>query len=401
MSGDPLTAGRRDDGPVTSPHPPAPGDAAPGLRPGLARVGIALVAGAAIALTGLAVVDVSSVGLWLLWAGVACLIGESLLALAPDTPGTRRAGTAALVAGAALAGLSTMSTQGLGWAPIIAAIVRGVRSDRGWPEVAFVAVAGTGGLSAGALLGGQPGLVPVGILACTVTLSLALLRRNARHSAERERVLLVQQLETERERAENAALAERARLAGDLHDVLAHTLGALTAQLNGAEALLGAGHPHRAKEAVASARQLAAEGLAESRRAVAALREPAGFDASLAELVRVHRESGAAVELERTGTPHRLDPARELAARRIVQELLTNARKHAPGRPVDLEVSWTPAGLTVSATNPLATGSAYAGGLGHGLAAMRERCRGLGGEVRAGRTPDDEFSVTCFLPAEA
>ncbi|OYO23886.1 hypothetical protein CGZ93_05040 [Enemella dayhoffiae] len=134
---------------------------------------------------------------------------------------------------------------------------------------------------------------------------------------------------------------------------------------------------------------------------MAALRAPTGFGESMAELVRVHRDSGGTVQLEVTGAPRSLPEQADQAARRVVQELLTNARKHAPDQPVDLEVSWSTGSLTISATNPLGPERGYAGGLGQGLRGIGERCRALGGRLSAGRTPDDEFTVTCSLPLEA
>lgn len=376
-------------------------------QPVLRAAGLCLIA-LVLGLSGFAVAGGRAPGLWLLWAGLVCWLAEALIQVPSNTggPGVRWFGAALLAAAACLGGLATMSVGGLGWALVIAALIRTIKADRGWPVLIVVGISGILGLVGGSLVGQQPYQLLTGLLTCSGTVLVSLLRRNSRRTAEQEQQLLRQQVEAERQRAENAALSERARLAGDLHDVLAHSLGALTAQLNAAEALLDADRITEARQRVTASRELAADGLAEARRAVAALREPAAFDNSLAELARVHRESGETLTVETSGTPQRLSPAAEQAARRVVQELLTNARKHAPGQPVDLEVSWSDGRLTISASNPLGPGSlglgsGYPGGLGHGLTAMRERSRRLGGDVQAGRTPDDEFSVTCSFPTEA
>lgn len=365
------------------------------------RFPVSLIGAAALGYVSWRLIPDDRTMLAVFWIGLLCWVAEAL----PIRPkatlmGVEWVGTILLTLAGCLGGLANTSLSGLGLALVIAALVRVVRVSDEWLPVIVVAVAGLLGVLAGGL-GQQPGVLLTGLLTFTVVLLLSLLRRNVRRGQEQQRRLLVQQLESERERAENAALAERARLAGELHDVLAHSLGALTAQLNAAEALLIAGQVDQAQAKVTGARVLAAEGLAESRRAVAALRGPGGFEQSLSELVRIHRESGEQIDCEVTGTPRPLPPDTEQVTRRIIQELLTNARKHAPGQPVDLEIAWTDTGLTLATSNPIGAAGAdpvAAGGLGHGLTTMRERCQSVGGTLRAGRTPDDEFTVTCILP---
>jgi signal transduction histidine kinase len=209
--------------------------------------------------------------------------------------------------------------------------------------------------------------------------------------------------------------ASRVAIARDLHDVLAHSLGGLVIQLDAVEALLESGDVRGAGKRVTDARGLAASGLSEARRAVAALRDPAGapagepvepdaFAASLAELLAAHRSLGAIADLTMAGEPAPLADAQAAAVQRALQEALSNARKHAPGQPIRVALDWlAPQGgqngrvrLTVS--NPLADGghpSLGSTGGGHGLDGMRERFAALplGGTVSAG-VRGDRFVVT-------
>ena len=111
--------------------------------------------------------------------------------------------------------------------------------------------------------------------------------------------------------------------------------------------------------------------------------------------------SGAGARLIVRGRLPDLDPGAELAAYRIVQEALTNARRHAPGAAVDVELHYTGAALAVRIRDngpgpPLAVPDG-----GHGLAGMRERAAAVGGELRTGAAPGGGFLVTALLPAKA
>ena len=148
--------------------------------------------------------------------------------------------------------------------------------------------------------------------------------------------------------------ASRVAIARDLHDVLAHSLGGLVIQLDAVEALLESGDVREAGKRVTDARGLAASGLSEARRAVAALRDPAGapagvpvepdtFAASLAELLAAHRSLGAVADLTIAGEPVPLADAQATAVQRALQQALSNARKHAPGEPIRVALDgWPP-----------------------------------------------------------
>ncbi|NUR93697.1 MAG: sensor histidine kinase, partial [Kribbellaceae bacterium] len=190
----------------------------------------------------------------------------------------------------------------------------------------------------------------------------------------------------EHERA--AALAERARIARDVHDVLAHSLAGLSLSLQGARLMLVRdGASPEAIEQVTRAQGLAADGLAEARRAVAALREDAVPDVrALGDLVTAYRlESGAAASFQVDGSERELPAEVMSTLYRTLQESLANIRKHAPGAPVRVELSYgPPLRLTVEDEQDKRPERAAPGG--YGLLGMRERADLVGGSLEAGPT---------------
>jgi len=196
------------------------------------------------------------------------------------------------------------------------------------------------------------------------------------------------------EQARTDVLSARQQIAHDIHDVLAHSLGGLVIQLDAVDALLESGDTASATVKVHDARALAAEGLAEARRAVAALTEPPNRSQTtvageriledVSALVDAHRSLGGRVELGETGAPHQVSELLEVALRRAVQEGLTNARKHAPGARVTVALNWTDGFVEAVISNPL-RGTVPTSAGGHGLLGMRERFGALpGGSVSAG-----------------
>jgi signal transduction histidine kinase len=198
------------------------------------------------------------------------------------------------------------------------------------------------------------------------------------------------------------ALAERARIAREIHDVLAHSLAAVSVNLQAAEGLLGElpdDSPELAKaiECIARAGTLTREGMADARRAILALRD--GGDAAsaaprpLAEQLKsladgYGADGGTAVGFTVTGEPRPVPAEATLAVYRTAQEALTNARKHAPGQPVTLTLEFTPSQVTVDILNPLPPEGAprpLAGaGSGYGLIGLQERAALGGGSLIAG-----------------
>ena len=218
-----------------------------------------------------------------------------------------------------------------------------------------------------------------------------------------------QRLQAESQRA---ALAERARIARDLHDVLAHSLAAVSVNLQAAEGLLGAGtlpadNPELAKamECIDRAGTLTREGLVAARRAVLALRddtEPPLPD-QLSSLVGGYRTDGDMdVDFAVTGQVRPVSAEACLAAYRTAQEALTNARKHAPGQPVTLRLGFEDGQITVSVVNPLppqcGQGPLAGSGAGYGLIGLRERAAVAGGALEAGEAAGN-WQVSLEIPA--
>ncbi|WP_214322040.1 histidine kinase [Nonomuraea sediminis] len=152
-----------------------------------------------------------------------------------------------------------------------------------------------------------------------------------------------------------AVLAERARIAREIHDVLAHSLSAQIVHLEGAKLLLRADRADEALDRVIRARDLAKSGLEEARRAVSALREDLpGLPVALKSLATDFEDAtGLPCHLKITGHERRITPQTELAMTRTAQEALTNIRRHAPGAPATVHLTFTPTTCTLDITNPL------------------------------------------------
>ncbi|MCW2528178.1 MAG: hypothetical protein JWM76_3038 [Pseudonocardiales bacterium] len=210
--------------------------------------------------------------------------------------------------------------------------------------------------------------------------------------------------------ARSAVLAERGRIARDVHDVLAHSLAGISMQLELADALLEAGRLEPAREATRRAQSLAKESLVESQRTVSALREDA---LPLLETLRpMLRSSGHSESLVVTGQERPLDTRSTQALLRIAQEGLTNAARHAPDARVTLTVAYQPDNVCLELVNgpaadPTVTGAVStrgsAEGSGMGLVGIRERVALLGGIAAIGPVtegPDDGgWRVQAIIPA--
>ncbi|GAA4565142.1 sensor histidine kinase [Planotetraspora kaengkrachanensis] len=196
-----------------------------------------------------------------------------------------------------------------------------------------------------------------------------------------------------------AVLAERTRIARDIHDILAHSLSAQLLHLEGARLLLRADRAGEALQRVELARDMAKQGLEETRRAITALR---GDVPPLAEAVSAltgefQAATGVGCELTMAGETRRLDPEAELAIIRTAQEALTNVRRHAPGVAPDVRLTFGPASCSLDVTNELAA-SPGTPGSGYGMAGMRERAELIGGRLEAGER-DGVFRVHLEVPA--
>jgi signal transduction histidine kinase len=244
------------------------------------------------------------------------------------------------------------------------------------------------------------------VLAVVLAVVAVQLYRRVRAQA-RERLALVAALERERERsAELAVLEERAKIARELHDVVAHGLSVIALQAGGAETALP-DEPERARTPLRAIRREAEEALAEMRRALGLLRPgdappelaPQPGLAQLPALVERARAAGMPVTLHVDGHPRPVDPGLELSVYRIVQEALANVHRHAGGAPASVRIAWTGHSLALRVRD---TGMRTPGGGeeadGHGLIGMRERVRAHGGEFAAGRVPGGGYEVTAELP---
>ncbi|MCU1529200.1 MAG: hypothetical protein JWP75_2963 [Frondihabitans sp.] len=225
-------------------------------------------------------------------------------------------------------------------------------------------------------------------------------RRQTRESLRRDRELAYRtaQIETEKERS--ALLADRATIARDIHDVLAHSLGGLVIQLDAVEALIEKGRIDEAGARVAAARTLAAEGLGEARRAVATLRDPdqqrADDADSLAQpdaidrLVAAHESLGGTATVAGRSALDHLDPSHRRVLAAVVREALSNARRHAPGERVSLAFSIDESKILHARIANAAPLAATSSGGGHGVPGMTERLAALddGSSLTAGRQGD-------------
>ena len=216
----------------------------------------------------------------------------------------------------------------------------------------------------------------------------------ARGNAQR---LLTQERMARAAEAESAALAERARIAREIHDVLAHSLSAQLVHLEAARLLIERGADRETiLERVVAARGMARDGLAETRQALSALRgEMTPLEDFLTEIVA----TTAGAEVTVTGDRRQLSAEASQAVRRVAQEALTNVRKHAPGAKVRLRLEYGEHEVRLDVRDSGGSpGELTGAGGGYGLLGMRERAELLGGSLRA--EPEEEgFVVTLKVPA--
>jgi len=192
------------------------------------------------------------------------------------------------------------------------------------------------------------------------------------------------------------ALAERAAIAREIHDVLAHSLSGVNMQLSLADALFDSDQTERGRDAVRTAQRMVVTGLDEARAAVQTLR---GDTIDPVEaLERMLTGPGERIEIE--GTPYPLPSRTVHALVRIAQESTTNARRHAPAAPLLLRLRYDDAGVVFTAANGPGTDSSTGEGSGMGLVGMRERATGVGGSLEAGPAPEGGWVVRFETPRE-
>ncbi|HEU5418493.1 MAG TPA: histidine kinase [Streptosporangiaceae bacterium] len=253
---------------------------------------------------------------------------------------------------------------------------------------------------------GYPGvLLPAAVI---VGNNIRVHRVDAEHSAQ----LLAKSEQLRDEQAQVATLQERARIAREMHDVLAHSLGALGLQIELIRAVLvDSGDVPHAVELLDQAHRMATSGLSETRQAVHALHgETLPLPDGLAELSATHqRRHGAQVSFEVSGEPRPLPPDARLAITRAAQEALVNTAKHAPRQPVTIRLDYAEDGTSLVVTSRLAASGQDGGGQdggehrlstadgGYGLTGLRERLLLLRGTLSAGRR-DRDWVVEATVP---
>ncbi len=327
------------------------------------------------------------------------------------------------VAGGTLAGLSPFST-----AIAVGCVVTSSAGVRLSTEASLTITAATvaafliAGFTVGApaeTLAGYPAAF-IGLWAFGLTRRAYLLR------AEEAEAALEQARRAHAAENQASALAERARIAREIHDVLAHSLAAVSVNLQAAEGLLGelpadsrGSEVVKAMECIERAVAFTRDGMTETRRAILALREGSDADggpaatptagpaptrlvAELRKLTDGYRADGdAVIDLELIGEPRPVGTEAALTAYRTAQEALTNARKHAPGEPVTVGLTFASAALEVRVVNALPAaddaGPLAHAGAGYGLTGLRERAALAGGTLTAG-PEDGQWSVHLRIP---
>jgi signal transduction histidine kinase len=224
---------------------------------------------------------------------------------------------------------------------------------------------------------------------------LALEERNVRLEAERDA------------QAQIAVAAERARIARELHDVVAHNVSVMVVQADGAGYALESS-PERTREALSAISRTGRQALAEMRQLLGVLRTASDDQTTLApqpgleqivDLLAHSRAAGLPVSFTVEGAATALPPGVSLAAYRVVQESLTNTRKHAgPDATASVALRFCDDGMRIAVTDDGTGTAASTDGAGHGLVGMRERVELYGGTVTAGPRDSGGYQVTATIP---
>ncbi len=244
----------------------------------------------------------------------------------------------------------------------------------------------------------EDGAVPVFLISAAAWA----LGRSLADRTRREQELQRRAEQAEREH-EAAALAERARIASELHDVIAHSVSVMTIQAGAARMLLD-DDPEKARQPLVAVEETGHQALGEMRRLLGVLRGSAG-DAEVAPqpglaqldgLLEQVRAAGLTVDVAAEGTARPLPPGIDLTAFRVVQEALTNVLKHGGAARAHVRVCFEPDAVELEITNsgrPPGDGSA-----GYGLIGMRQRVAMYAGELDAGPREGGGFRVRARLP---
>jgi len=326
----------------------------------------------------------------------------------------RRAPVATLAASGALvlALLAVDHTAGAGavFAPAVALYSVGLRRGR-FQQLAAGAAAVAAVVATDVFIVSDGSIVWFALLGHAALVAVPLLAAEAVRNRRSYVALLLERLElaerTREEEARRRVEQERLRIARDLHDAVAHSLTTINVQAGVAGHLLDQ-DPGTARSALKTIEEASHEALDELRAIVGILREHEGESAplepaptldSVSDLIERARALGLDVSLDIRGEqPERLPETVQLAAFRIVQESLTNARRHAAGAPARVGLSFEPDRLLITVDNGHGAASdGRSNGAGVGLIGMRERAAAVGGALSAAPAPDG-FRVAAELP---
>jgi signal transduction histidine kinase len=364
----------------------------------------------AAALLALAVLEIWILGHGTAPRGITTVAG---LAIAAGTAVRRRApvaGLAAVIGGLGmLMPLQDISSDDDVYFPVAGLIITAYSAGaygRGWQ-----------GPSALLALGAAPVLLSLGdpdglsldsvfffeiFVAPAYVAGVAIGRRRAREAELTEHA---ERLDREREQATGAAVAhERARIARELHDVVAHAISVIVVQAQGGVRMVRA-EPGEAEQAFGAIERTGREALGEMRRLLGMLHDderelaPQPSLRRLGELIGDVERAGLPVELVCEGDASAVPPGVDVSAYRIVQEALTNTLKHAGPASATVRVRCLRSAVELEVTDD-GVGAARRNGAGYGLTGMRERASLYGGRLETGKGPQGGFSVRARLPYE-
>jgi signal transduction histidine kinase len=296
---------------------------------------------------------------------------------------------------------------GVSAAGLAAAILLGTVRGIGHARIGLAIVLGSAAIlvfNDPALSGGDFIFVPV-LFAIAWLAGVALRERAEQAEAAEERA---GHAEREREAAARLAVAEeRARIARELHDIVAHSVSVMVLQVGAVRHNLPA-ELAEDREALTSVERTGRTALVDMRRLLGAMRHdtdaldltPQPGLGSLDPLLDEFRRAGLPVRLLVDGAPFPLSPTLDLSAYRIIQEGLTNTLKHARASRADVVVRYGPGALEIDVHDD-GRGGAPTDGLGHGLVGIRERVKIYGGEMSAGAASGGGFVLSTRLPLEA
>jgi signal transduction histidine kinase len=349
--------------------------------------------------------DAPDVSLWFALPATACialpLLGRRRFPFAAPAAVWLLAAALSFVDGQLVTFTASASIAGL-----IAAYLVGNRTDHAQAWMGLVLVVG----AAAIVMANQPRSSLAELVFTPLLFALGWLAGFAlRERADQAEAAELRALEAERERDVAARIAvaeERARIARELHDIVAHAVSVMVLQVGAVRHRLPDGRDED-RDALQGVEQAGRTALAEMRRLLAAMREEGdeaeltpqpgldGLDALANEVGR----AGLPVQLHVEGEAFPLPRAVDLSAYRIVQEGLTNALKHARASHADVTVRYGRRGVQLEVRDD-GVGVAGSDGRGHGLVGVRERVKIYGGEMTADASPDGGFVLSARLPLE-